>query len=258
VTGSLHSAARSYLRGLGDESTVVLCGGCALLILSHYQGSANFFRRVLSPKFAGHPALDALPYFWWFAASVILYVVLPLALSLATRGRFTRSYGLRLGDVRAGVTISAIFLVAMAAAVFAASRTSTFADHYPLAKQGAYTLHLAENKQAISRGLFALYEAAYFLYFLAWEFFFRGWMLNGLLPRFRRAAIVVQVAPFAVMHLGKPELEALGSIVAGVALGILALRTRSFWYGAVLHGTLAVFMDLLVSWRYLFPHVPSP
>ena len=63
--------------------------------------------------------------------------------------------------------------------------------------------------------------------------------------RGRAPALLVQVAPFAVMHLGKAELETLGSIIAGVALGILSLRTRSFLYGFVLHATIAVFMDVL-------------
>ena len=65
------------------------------------------------------------------------------------------------------------------------------------------------------------------------------------------AAILTQVLPFAVMHLGKAEPEALGSIIAAVALGVLALRTRSFWYGAVIHGIVAVLMDWLSAWPAL-------
>ena len=41
--------------------------------------------------------------------------------------------------------------------------------------------------------------------------------------------------------------ESFGSIAAGLALGVLALRTGSFWYGAGLHATIAVFMDLLAG-----------
>jgi membrane protease YdiL (CAAX protease family) len=48
-----------------------------------------------------------------------------------------------------------------------------------------------------------------------------------------------------VMHLGKAEPEALGSVLAGVALGLLAWRTRSFWYGAGLHAIVAIAMDVL-------------
>ena len=64
-------------------------------------------------------------------------------------------------------------------------------------------------------------------YFVAWEFVFRGWMLFGLAPRLGPGlAIVLQALPFSLMHTGKPELEAYGLILAGLALGALAWRTR--------------------------------
>jgi hypothetical protein len=46
------------------------------------------------------------------------------------------------------------------------------------------------------------------------------------------------------MHVGKPGPEAIGSIVAGIALGIIALRNRSFIPGAILHWAVAVTLDL--------------
>ncbi len=248
----LRERLRPWLRELGDEPLVIIAGSSALLILSHYQGSTSFFRKNFNDDVAGHPAAPALPYFWWFGCSVLFYLVLPLLLSWATRGSFTRRYGLGLGDRRAGLTITAVFLGVMLPIVYLASRFPTFAGHYPLAGQAAFSLHLGPGKAERSLGLFALYEAAYFLYFVGWEFLFRGWMLNGLLRRFGRGgAILIQTAPFALMHLGKPELEALGSVIAGIALGVLALRTRSFWYGAVLHGVIAVWMDVLAAWTYL-------
>lgn len=236
---------RPYLRGLGGEPTVIMCGASALLIVAHYQGSAGYFRNVVGARFDSHPAAAVLGHFWWFAMSVALYLVMPLVLAVATRGSFHRRYGLGLGEWKVGLAISALFIALMLPAVWVASQLESFKGMYPLAGNAAFQL-VYEGKAQISWKLFALYELAYCAYFVAWEFFFRGWMLNGLLPRWGRgAAILVQVAPFAVMHLGKPELEALGSIVAGVALGILALRTRSFWYGAVIHGTIAVWMDWL-------------
>ncbi|MBX5484932.1 MAG: CPBP family intramembrane metalloprotease [Myxococcaceae bacterium] len=241
-----------YLRELGGEPTVVICGACAVLILSHYQGSTSFFRSVFGAKTQTHPWSGALPYFWWFGWSLLLYLAVPLLLSRVTRGSFTRRYGLGLGDWRAGLWISGLFLLVMVPAVYLASRTPSFAHHYPLAGNGAFTIKGPDGKPVVFLEVFFLYELAYFLYFVGWEFLFRGWMLNGLLPRFGRGgAILCQVAPFALMHLGKPEPEALGSIVAGVALGILALRTRSFWYGAILHGCIAVWMDLLAAWPYI-------
>lgn len=242
---------RRQLEDLGGEPLVITAGACALLVISHYQGSTNFFRQTFGAAVAQHPAAAALPYFWWFGVSVVLYLAAPLLLSWVTKGSFTRRYGLGLGDWRAGLAISGLFLLVMVPAVFIASRSATFSGHYPLAGQPAFTLKV-DGKDQISVSLFLVYEAAYFLYFVGWEFLFRGWMLNGLLPRFGRGgAILFQTAPFVIMHLGKPELEALGSIVAGIALGILALRTRSFWYGALLHGMIAVWMDVLAAWTYL-------
>jgi membrane protease YdiL (CAAX protease family) len=73
-------------------------------------------------------------------------------------------------------------------------------------------------------------------------------MIHGIAPKWGRGpAILVQVMPFAVMHLGKAELETLGSIIAAIALGILSVRTRSFLYGALIHATVAIWMDWLAS-----------
>lgn len=244
---------KAWLRDLGGEPTVILCGAPALLVISHYQGATHSMRSMLGSRFDQHPAVGAISHFYWFSAAVVLYLVMPLLLSVATRGSFHRKYGLGLGDWRAGLKVSALFLAVMLPAVYVASNMKAFAGMYPLAGAAAYTLSPPGGVAKVSWTLFVLYELGYFLYFVGWEFFFRGWMLNGLLPTFGRAgALLVPVAPFAVMHLGKAELEALGSIVAGLALGILALRTRSFWYGAALHGIVAVFMDCLaVRQRFL-------
>jgi membrane protease YdiL (CAAX protease family) len=244
---------KAWLAGLGNEPTVIICGGSALLIISHYQGGTGAIGTVFGGRFNDHPAAGAISHFYWFGASLFLYLVMPLLLSTATRGSFHRSYGMGLGDWRAGFTVAGLFLAVMLPAVYVASTMKAFQGQYPLAGIAAYTLQPKDGLAKLSWSLFLIYECGYFLYFVGWEFFFRGWMLNGLLPTFGRAgALLIPVAPFAIMHLGKAELEALGSIIAGLALGLLALRTRSFWYGALVHGIVAVFMDLLaVKDRFL-------
>jgi len=79
-----------------------------------------------------------------------------------------------------------------------------------------------------------------------WEFILRGYLLFGLERRVgAAAAVAVQTIPFAILHFGKPLPETLGSVVAGVALGILALRNRSFIPGAILHFAVAATLDAL-------------
>jgi membrane protease YdiL (CAAX protease family) len=244
---------RPWLDGLGGEPAIIICTTSAVLVVSHYQGATGYFRNVVGDRFDHHPALNAMTYGWWFFMSFVLYLVIPLLLSFGARLSFTRRYGLGLGDWRAGLKVSGLFLLVMLPAAFIASKTQAFAGAYPLAGAGAYTLS-ADGKTQTSVALFVAYELGYLGYFVGWEFLFRGWMVNGLLPKFGRAgAILIPVAPFAVMHLGKAEPEALGSIVAAIALGVLALRTRSFWYGVFVHGAVAVWMDVLYSWPAFHP-----
>ncbi len=53
------------------------------------------------------------------------------------------------------------------------------------------------------------------------------------------------------MHIGKPEAEVLGAVVAGLVLCYLAMRSRSIWPGVLLHSLVASTMDFFAStwWR---------
>ena len=75
------------------------------------------------------------------------------------------------------------------------------------------------------------------------EFFYRGFCLfrfERLAPGF---AIFIMVIPYALLHIHKPFPEAMGSIVAGLVLGALALKSRSIWPGVLIHCTVAFCMD---------------
>jgi hypothetical protein len=48
-----------------------------------------------------------------------------------------------------------------------------------------------------------------------------------------------------MIHYGKPYLEACAAIVAGVVLGSLSMKTRSIYAGFLVHGTVAILMDIL-------------
>jgi membrane protease YdiL (CAAX protease family) len=57
------------------------------------------------------------------------------------------------------------------------------------------------------------------------------------------------VTPYMMIHFGKPGAEAVGAILAGAALGLVALRTRSIYAGMAIHIAVAWSMDLLALWR---------
>jgi membrane protease YdiL (CAAX protease family) len=72
------------------------------------------------------------------------------------------------------------------------------------------------------------------------EYFFRGFVVLQLLPRFGWHAVAMAAWPYATVHAGKPVWELFGSVLFGLAAGYLAVRTRSIVYGLALHAAVAI------------------
>ncbi len=230
------------LRWLDLPATVAMVVAMVALVVSHHHGDTWFYRSHFA-RFIGQgstPIYEYLPTLYWHLASFTLYMLFPLAAAALTPGTRLRELGLGLGDWRFGLKATALVCACFLPVVFAASRFDTFARHYPLC-----------GAAKSSVGMFLAYEASFAAYFIAWEFIFRGYLLFTFEKSMGRAAVLAQTMPFVIMHFGKPELETLGSIVAGVALGLLALRTRSLWYGAVIHIAAASSMDLFATLKSL-------
>ena len=84
-----------------------------------------------------------------------------------------------------------------------------------------------------------------FLDLIGWEFFFRGWILFGYARKFGAEALWLQAVPFALAHIGKPEIETLSTIFGGFAFGWVAWRTRSFLYPFLIHWYIATLIILV-------------
>lgn len=218
-----------------------------LLLVFRKFGGSGYFEGTLRPEaLAGHPYLSVYGDYYWFLACFVVLGVLPVLLSLP-RALRPRYLGTGLGDWRFGLKWTALLLVVMLPVVGVASRLTTFWQYYPingvLANQAARFLAGLPGVPEAFALHFVGYELLYAIYFIGWEYFFRGYMVFGLYDRLGINGVFVANIPFALLHAGKPFPEALGSIIAGVALGLFALRTRSFWYCFVLHALVAWSMD---------------
>ena len=84
------------------------------------------------------------------------------------------------------------------------------------------------------------------LYMVAWESFFRGFLLFGMArvagPLF---AILFQVMPFYILHRGGPASELVSSFFGGVILAAFCYRAKSFIPAVILHGVLNTTMQIL-------------
>ena len=168
-------------------------------------------------------------------AHLVLEAFVPLAVIVLVWHENPRRYGLALGDWRLGLPVAIAGIAIMAVAIAILGQLPDFRIYYTVlaAQRPAWRLILDAGVDMF-----------------AWEFFFRGWLLGAFRPRYGTDAIWLQMIPFALMHVWKPELEVLSTIVGGVFFGILSWRTRSFLWGWLLHWFMVAWI-LLVAGSYI-------
>lgn len=91
---------------------------------------------------------------------------------------------------------------------------------------------------------YALYEIFYSIDFITIEFFFRGFLIIGLLKECGRQAIVPAACFYCCIHLGKPMGEAISSFFGGMLLGIVSSNTKSVYGGLMVHLGIAWLMEV--------------
>ncbi len=223
----------------GDWKIKILLLSVPVILLVYiYHGMDEAFARYFS-HLSNLYYFDVYRYVYQFLATLVLFFLFPLIIIKLVFKEKLKNYGLSLGDKRYGLRFIIITIpLIVTPIIFLASRMPQVRAEYPLSK-------LVQDNASV----FLLYEFSYvLLYYVGWEFFFRGYMLFGLREKFGDTyAILLQVIPSALLHFNKPESEFLGSIVLGIVLGYLALRTRSILYPLIIHSCIGVFTDLFVT-----------
>jgi membrane protease YdiL (CAAX protease family) len=221
----------AYLRGLWEDARKSVTTSPDLLLVA-----AVFALAALIPQYL-RPRVPSLGPGWPGAVTVLwrslFYLVLPL-LSLILLRMSPVEVGFRLTKPGRWLRDVGLLYLVMLPLVYLASRQAGFQRAYPFfafERLNAGSLLLGFGIRAV--GMFT------------WEFLCRGYLLFAFERRVGgAAAIAIQTIPFAVMHVGKPGPEAIGAIIAGIVLGIIALRNRSFIPGTILHWSVAETLDL--------------
>ncbi len=224
---------------MDGRTLLVLLSTPVLLTLFYYFGRTAYFREHhlgwVAGRFGGDwPYLDLAPYVSWAAVAILTRIVAPLLLIAFVLREPPDDYGYRIRGLGRHLPIYAVLFLGMIPLLFLAATQSSFQQKYPF---------YAGTR--LGGAHFWVYELCYFLHFVSLEAFFRGFLLFGLARRFGYYAVAIMTIPYCMVHFGKPLPETLSAIVAGIVLGTLALRSRSFVLGAFLHYGVALIMDLL-------------
>lgn len=169
---------------------------------------------------------------WWGGWRFVGYIVLPaLFIRLVLKGSI-REHGFGFGKLKEHLWIYGLAASIVLVLVGIVSFFPSFQNKYPMFR------HAGDSWR-----LLLLWEAVYALQFLGLEFFYRGFWVKSLEPYMGSMAIAAMMVPYCMIHFGKPWPETVGAIAAGLALGTLALKSRSIWPGFLVHVTVAFAMD---------------
>jgi membrane protease YdiL (CAAX protease family) len=169
---------------------------------------------------------------WWCLMHILFCLLIPFLLIRYSYKRQLREFGWQWGQAHrhwadyALLTLPILFFIALV------SFRPDFTREYPFYSES--------NRSWLD---LLAWWSLYIIQFIGVEFLFRGFLLNGLRPRFGSYAIAIMCIPYMMIHFPKLWLEATGAIFFGFFLGILALRSRSIWGGVLVHVTIALSMD---------------
>lgn len=231
---------KNKMNELDKKVIIIFLSFAVLQTVSWYFSSRKFFILNIYPVyFIDNVYSDLFEFLYWFFADFTVYGVFTILIIKIILKERLIDYGYSFGDSKIGLFYSIIFILFMLPLLWLVSSLPDFVLKYP---------HLSLAKA--SWGIFIYYEIGMMFYLYAWEFVFRGFLLFGLYPKFGYYSILIQMIPFVILHNGKPVLETFSAILGGIALGILALKTRSFLYGFFVHFSIMFGIDLLSVLRF--------
>jgi hypothetical protein len=221
---------------LADTYAVLFVSlGISFLLLSSVLNVRNLMRNA---------AEDFTPVMTYFVSVFGLLFILPLAV-IVLRGAHTGisplSMGLGPGNWRLGLTLTAVFLPFSLFGLLLGYKDPDLKKYYPFSKEAMS-----------SPGKFVLYESAYLvLYYLPWEFTFRGVVIFSLLALLPHTVpglvVVVMISTFlsTIYHIGHPNSEVLGAFILGVVAGTITAITGSFLYVLFQHALVGILNDCI-------------
>jgi membrane protease YdiL (CAAX protease family) len=148
---------------------------------------------------------------------VVLFGLLPLGILLGLR-EDPRRYGLGRGDVRRAVLLGGFATLVTVPVIALIAAVPAMRDWYGPSMTTVPGVLLTNVLDLVPT-----------------EFLLRGFLLFALLRAIGPFGVVVAVVPFVMIHIGKPDLEALSTLGGGLIFGWLNWRTGAIWASAAYH-----------------------
>ena len=160
--------------------------------------------------------------------SILLYLVIPITITVFIFKEKPASLGLTFGDWKTGLLLTGLGILLMTPIIwYLGIKSPGMMNYYSYSTDGLIW------KKALE--------------ILGWEYLFRGWILFSYAKKYGADALWIQAVPFAIAHIGKPDVETLSTIFGGFAFGWVAWRTGSFLYSFLIHWFIAALIVIISS-----------
>lgn len=232
---AIYAEIREFLGQTSGKTLIGLILCPILITLTIRLGNVQMARLVMA-KITPKP-LDQL-YHWYgvFALQItLLYLIPVLIVKIGFREKLS-DYGHQLRPLSKLWPLLLIFFLGMAPITYVASLDPSFSTYYPL-----YRGALESWPQ------FIVFEAGFLMLFITQEFFFRGFLIEILKPKFGLNAILIASAMYGIAHYSKPLPEQIGAFFVGLLLGYIGDRYRTFYFGVVIHYLISLSMDVFLT-----------
>jgi membrane protease YdiL (CAAX protease family) len=208
-----------------------------ILFIYFYFGSFSAFEKY----FPNTQDLSYWKIIYHNVMSFVLFFGLGLLFSKFILGNKFREMGLGKGQHKLGLIMAGIATVIVPLLALSTLLDSGMTSTYPLINFATYSQWY----------YIAGYFLSYLLYYIGWEFLFRSILLFSSEDKGIWVAILITTMVSALVHssiagFGKPLVETLSSIPAGIIFGWLTIKTRSIWYSLYIHCLVGFLTDIFI------------
>lgn len=229
---------KQYLKNGADKNfSLSLLFVTIILFVYCYFGSYSFFEKTF-------PNLQNLDYF-----KIIYHNIMAFVLFFGLGTIFTkfvlkqnlRDFGLQKGNYKLGIKLCLIAIPVCAICGLSCVLDADMTAMYPLINFSSY-----------SWWQIIIYFASYFLYYVGWEYLFRGILYFcseqkcGVLGAILVTTLISSLIHTSIAGFGKPMIETLSAIPAGLIFGYVASKTRSINYSLFMHVLVGFCTDIFI------------
>lgn len=153
-----------------------------------------------------------------------------------------KEFGLKGGNYKLGFIFMGIATLVVPVLALCTVLSKSMVSTYPLVNFNTYS----------SWWQIGLYFISYIAYYIGWEYLFRGIALFGtskktsILGAILLTTLVSSIIHTSIAGFGKPMIETLSAIPAGLIFGYITSKTNSIYYSLFIHALVGILTDIFI------------